>query len=693
MSDDVTVEKAEFTGNSKMQSKKRQIVELIAEGISVVDMCRHLDISQAAYYKMRQVDPAFKKACEELAHVSRTARGEFSRPRKLTFDPNRQLPPKWDFAKWRMTYLGRPTTVLGQAIADAMLDTTSRITFVHAPPGGGKDTTVCDTILYIKCDDREYTRVAYINETEEFAKRRVAFRIAPYLTDPAVYAAPPHKTIGGEKPSRSLIEDFGPFKWEKGMRYPDGSEVAKTTWTQLTMRFLQSAVAPEAEPDLWATGMDGAIYGSRVQLMVFSDLFTVENQRTPNTRDAQYTWVTGTADSRLDGSGRLVLIHTRSGANDNQGRLMEHYIGDSAVHDSKTEGPITVTRYVNGVTTVTCVAIWTDENGEEQSFDPERFPLDDHWELPDGTLIPLDDMTRGEAQKKGAGTKSGLRTIRARPDSNFETIFQQNPQASSELVDFTDAVLDRAQAPDRSYGQIHPREIRVLSVDPARTGGAAWSLLGVDIAADRITLCDFRFHTKLGIEGIKRRLLADPIMLYSPQYLCYETNHEGGVLYDPDIIALIRDMGVTVVDHYTNKNRMDPEIGVARMAGSMVAGRGPWLPTATPFDKAKTLTVRQQFKNWDADPQSRRKQHRQKETHPDDIAMSIWPGWIHGVSLIDRAARRNTNAEPRRPVPASVTTRWRGRARRDAKATIRERARASDMSVVDFVKMYLGEPQ
>jgi hypothetical protein len=695
MTDDTkTVEEmyGEFTGNSKSKAKKRQIVELIASGATVQEVCTHFGISQNAYYLMRRTDPAFKKACEESADVSRMARGKFSEGRRLIFDPDRKMPKKPPFAEWRMKYLGRPTTPLGQAIADAMLDTTSRITFVHAPPGGGKDTTVCDTILYIKCDDRNYTRVAYINETEEFAKRRVSNRVAPYLTDPAVYQAPPHQTPGGRPPKGSLITDFGPFKWERGMRYPSGSPVEKTTWTQLTMRFLQSAAAPEAEPDLWATGMEGAIYGSRVQLMVFSDLFTVENQRTPSKRDSQFQWVTGTADSRLDGSGRLVLIHTRVGRHDNQGRLMSHYIGESAVYDSKTEGPITVTRHVNGVTTVTCQAIWVDENGDERSFDPERFPLDDHWKMPDGSLVPLDEMTRDEAQAQGAGPMSGLRSIRERDPDWFETAFQQNPQSSRELVDFTDTVLDRVSAPDRSYGLAHPREVRILAVDPAREGWAAWVLLGVNVDEERITVCDFRLHRKLGIEGIKRRLLADPIMLHAPQYLCYETNHESGVLYDPDIQQLIRDMGVTVIDHYTNKNRMDAEIGVARMAGTMMSGRGPWLPTMLPADKAKTLTVRQHFKNWDADPQSRRKQHRQKDTDPDDIAMAVWLGWLHATNLIDRAFRRST-APAKRDVPAAVRRRWQTRSGAGTRASMRERARTSAVHDVDLLKLYLGEGQ
>ena len=102
------------------------------------------------------------------------------------------------------------------------------------------------------------------------------------------------------------------------MTYPDGRPVERTTWTQHEIYLLQS-VAPEADPNLWATGMQGAMYGSRVDTMIMSDTFTVENQRSPTARAAQLDWTQGTVKSRLDEGGRLIFLLTRSNAEDNGG--------------------------------------------------------------------------------------------------------------------------------------------------------------------------------------------------------------------------------------------------------------------------------------------------------------------------------------------------------------------------------------
>lgn len=665
------------------------VVEAINSGELMRDAARAAGLSPSGLDSFRAQHPEVDVKIKAALKANRRKPG----PMKDVpiFDPDRDMPAKGPFADWRKRYIGRVTDMLGQAIADAMLDTTSRVTFVHAPPGGGKDTTVGDVVLYLKCDDTDYTRVAWIMENDNQAVRRIGERLEPYLTDTMTYRqAPPGPT--SVKPESSLIEDFGPFAWEKGMEYPDGTPVQRTTWTKHELRFLQSAAAPEADPDLWATGMGAALYGARVDLMIWSDLFTKENQQNPTTREQQFDWVKLTANSRLDATGRLVSIHTRVGADDNQGRLMEHYIGDAQVYDTKQNGPITVTRYVNGVTVVTCKAIWIDDDGQERSFSPERFPLDDQWQLPGGERVPAEELTRDEAQKIGASRVDGLRSIRSKDPVGFETSYQQNPQSDDELVDFTDAVLDRASDPGRTYKQFKPREVRILTVDPARVGGAGWAMLGANLEDEITTVVDWRFYKRLGIEGIKKRLIIEPIMLYEPTYMVFETNHEGGVLHDREIRELIENFGVIVIEHYTNKNRADPEIGVAKMAGDMVASQLRF-PTMTTADKARTLQLRQFFKNWDADPQSRRKQHRKKESEPDDVAMAVWPGWIHAKSLMKRYQNRHRNtAERREHIPESVRRRWSRRAQKDPKADLRRtRARTSGYAGVSFDRLFLGE--
>lgn len=677
-------------GNSKVLAKKRQILEMLGEGATVRELCDRFEFSQNAYYLMRRQDPVFADACSQIADVSRMSKGKFSEGRRFTFDPDRPMPDKADFAAWRLKYIGRTTSPFGQAIADAICDPTSSVVIIHGPPGGGKDTTVCDALLYLKCDDRTYLRCAYINETENQAMRRVGERIAPYLTDPAVYRVAPGGP-GSRQPTGSLIDDYGPFQWDRGMKYPDGTVVARTTWTKHELRFLQSASAPEQDPDLWATGMSGALYGSRVGLMIFSDLFTRENQRQPTQRDAGFDWVVGTADSRLDTEGRLVMIHTRVGPDDNQGRLIDHYVADAHPYETTVEGPITTVRYTNGTTVVTCVAIWTDENGDEQSFDPDRFPLDDQWKLPDGSTVPLATISQQEARERGLSRVKGLRTIRAKDPDWFETAYQQNPQRHSDLVDFTDTVLDRALDPSRSYGVIYPHEWKILAVDPARAGWAAWALLAVDLEAETVTLADYRVLRRLGIPGIKQQLIIQPATQYDPTYLSYETNHESGVLYDTEVQDVIRSLGITVVDHYTNKNRMDPEIGVASMASWMIRGQMRF-PNATAADKAKTLVVRQHFKNWDANPQRTRRQHKDKEARPDDLAMAIWPGWIWARQLIDRGKARHDQKQ-RKATPRAVMARWRERSGPDDPVSELRANRAGrgyrDRNV-NLTRLYLG---
>lgn len=670
-----------------LDAKKSQILDAVRSGSTVRDVLEQFSLSESTFYSLRRRDAAWDKQIREVTSMT-TGRGKYSPAKPLLFDPDRTVPPKGTFEEWRMRYMGRPSEVFHRAVADAVLDSTNRIVFVLAPPGAGKDTTVGDLLLYLKCDDRDYMRCAWVMENVNFAARRVSERLEPYLSDPKVYRVTPNRTPGGGMPEGSLIDDFGPFRWERGMQYPDGSPVARTTWTQHELRFLQSAAAPEADPDLWATGMEGAVYGSRVQLFVYSDLFTAENQQSPAEKEKQFVWCTGTAESRLDSSGRLVVLGTRVSSDDNYGRMMNHYIGDAEPFDVTQDGPVTVTRYTNGVAVVTCVAIWVDDAGEEQSYSPARFPLDDHWRMPDGTLVAVDDLDVADARARGANRSWGLRRVRSNRPDWFETAYQQNPQESSTLSDFTDSVLERAFAPERTYGKARPSELRIISVDPARTGGAAWVCLAVDVDAETVTVVDERWYTNLGVQGIKRRLIVEPLTLWDPQWLVYETNHEQSVLYDTEIEKAIADFGVTVHRHHTGKNRADPVIGVASLAGLMRKGQ-LLFPTASPHDKQRSLRLASHFKNWDAAPQHSRS-NRQRANAPDDLAMAAWPGVRFAVDVVLERNKRGRMYDPVRPTPESVRRRWE---RREPPSSGVRKVKHGSYRDTDFVKLFLGEPE
>ena len=110
-------------------------------------------------------------------------------------------------------------------------------------------------------------------------------------------------------------------------------------------------------------------------------------------------------------------------------------------------------------------------------------------------------------------------------------------------------------------------------------------------------------------------------------------------------------------------------------------------PNATPADKAKTLILRQHFRNWDADPQKSRRQHRRKLTHPDDLAMAIWPGWIHAKGLIERAVQAVRKQQ--RPLPEVVRRRWDHRTERKARVGRQSRPSSQNYRDVDLMQLYL----
>jgi len=628
---------------------KPMVLALLDDGDTIADILRRIHMTEAKFYRWRRRDPVWDE------QIKKRTRERTDPKEAMIYDPDAPLPSKGSFVGWRQKYLGRPCWEHHKVMADLALDPTVRALFAFLPPGAGKDTTLNDLVGYVKCDDRNYLRVAWIMETEKFSMRRLSERLSPYFTNPHAYDVAPIETPGATKPQATLIEDFGPFKWEKGLKYPDGTRVPEATWNKHEMRFLASARAPEADPDIWATGVKGTLYGARVGLMIFSDIFTQENSREPTVVEDRVHWCKGTAKSRLDSRGKLWVIGTALENNLGYDSLLEHWVKESPVVDVREEGPITVVRHGNGTVVMTCRAIWRDENGEERSYWEPKFPLHDKWEAEDGTWYEIDEFSWEEAKERNLTRIDGLVTIRDADPSLFEATYQQNPTEDGTLFDFTDDVLDLCDDFDRSYGVVYPHERLVVSTDPARTGGAAWALLAVDVEAETITVADFREYSKLGLQGIKSKLVREPIVLWSPESYCYEVNHEEGVLYDFEIQRMFKDYGVEVVHHTTGHNRSDPEIGVASLGRDM-RRHTIRFPCATPADRARTLQIKRAFKNWDSASAARRPT-RVRRRAPDDLCMAIWIGITAKCRAILERRHRSHHAA-RKPVPEIVRRKW-----------------------------------
>jgi len=574
----------------------------------------------------------------------------------LILDPNPELPKKPRFREWREMYTGFPVPAHQEPIVEALEDLTNLVVIVLGPPGSGKDVTSCHYVLNESCDG--WKRVAWIMESEKFSIRRTNELIGPYLTDPRTYE---HTPVGPNtrRPTRSLIEDYGPFEWKKGMRWPDGEPVPRTTWTASEKYFVRSR-APQADPNLWATGVNGTLYGSRVDLMVISDPFTVENQRSPTVRADQLAWMEGTVESRLDEGGRLVILGTRVAAYDNYGVLLDRYTaGAHIIYENGF-----YQKWSNGTATVIYPAIQVGPDGSEVSYWPEKFPLYDHLVVhgkpvvgDDGEPIPADDLDGDilrEYAAQGAERKRGLDWHRTSKPEMFQRIYQQAP-APTEGGDFTDMVLDHCDDPERTLGVIRPGEELVLGIDPARTGGAGWVLWAWDRENEKATVVDLFFGERLGLVGLREKLLVGPITRYMPRYAVYESNYELSVTDHPEVQAALAGTATELVLLRTGSKRSDPDIGLPSMVFYMRNGTIRF-PARTVEDKQAMARLKHHFQAWDREVvQNRRSKSGSMGHDPDDLAMAAWQGW---QVLVERFIKKKRRQIAQRRPSAAVQAKW-----------------------------------
>jgi hypothetical protein len=574
------------------------------------------------------------------------------RGNRIIVDPDRPMPPRGAFADWRPRYTGRTVEPHQRSLIRALEDRTNQKIIWLGPPGSGKDTTAQDWLLYELCADRSGLRAAWMMESSEFAARRLG-RLCRYLIDPTVYAVSPEGATSA-MPTGSLIDDYGPFRWEPSMVWADGTDVTKAAWSQYRVYFIRN-IAPEADPTLWATGVDGAIYGSRIGLLVLSDPFTRENQRSPTERANQLDFIKGTIRSRFDGRGRIIVLGTRVGTDeaDNYPALIRYFVGRSRIIYEEQF----YRKYQNGTAVIVQPAVVYDQAGVEQSYWPSKFPLRDQIVLPDGTWVPKDELTDPELLAYGRRDDieviEGLATVREDDENTFDTVYQQNPPASVG-GEFPDLILNHCDDPARTFG-VHPnREKLVLGVDPARTGGAGWVLWGIDREAHTLTVVDYYYGERLGIPGITQKLIIEPVERYLPDEMCYEDNHEAGVLYLPEVQRVIRDASVRVKEHHTQHNRTMGESSVASMSVAMRGGQIRF-PAATAADRQRLILLKQHFRNWDAGTALRRTRSGQYRHNPDDLCMAAWIGWVRAREMLETGV---TERIMRRVVPRVVQRRW-----------------------------------
>lgn len=625
-------------------TKLRLYIQQLKAGESVENAARKSAVTYQTVNGWRRRSDTFHEwmttqvAANEVARkvAAEVRRKKVREERRVLIERDRGVPDRGGLADFRWKYFGRPTLAHQELAVEALEDYTNLYVFIYGPPGMGKDTLAGDYCAWEAAPDRSGKTVAWFMESSDFSQRRFG-RLGQYLVDPKAYDRPPSKTPGGQTPTASLITDFGPFKWSPEMEWPDGTKVAKKPWTAHSKYFVQ-VDAPEQDPNLWATGIGGSTYGSRIKVCVCSDIFTLENQRSPTERVGSYEWVTGTLDTRLDDDGRLVVLGTMLDIENNYERMEEDYTAGARVVYQKEHESGVLTKYSNGVCIVRIAAIWVGEDGEERSFWPDMFPLDDILVSNKGTVYPVEAQTDDDLKELMARPtmrlRRGLKGRRQRSPDMFEANYNQR-RNRSKGGDFTDDVFETAKDDERSFGQVYAHELRVVGVDPARRYGAGWLLWAVDRRSHTLTIADFFFGTELGYDGIKQQLVIAPITKWTPIWYCYEDNKEGAILADSMIQEFIDASGTSVFTDPTGSSRNDPNVGPAILSSYMRVGQIR-IPYKTAADRAKFEVVKAQFKAWDrGTANTRRTKPGQPGHQPDELCMAAWVGSKKAIPLLE----------------------------------------------------------
>jgi len=335
------------------QRRQKSALDFVKATGNINEALRITNIPKGTWDRWKADEDRFRVQADEALAIGKTARKNSKTKPEDVYDPAQMFKPLPGIVEFRWEYKGFPTWPHHQPIVTAWEDLTNHTVIVLGPTGMGKDSIAGD-IVQLESLPRT-KQIAWIMESGPMSERRLG-RLERFYWDPRVYDLKPDGP-NTQQPTATIMDDFGIYKWRPELRYPNGDKVEQPRWTRNELYFLGRPA--EADPNIWATGVTGAIYGSRMDIAVLSDIFTAENQMSPAEREKQWSWIHGTLLSRLDEAGRALFLGTRVAEWDNWGRLIDRLVGTSPVlyQDEFT------TKYANGVAVIIVPAVQTDSMG------------------------------------------------------------------------------------------------------------------------------------------------------------------------------------------------------------------------------------------------------------------------------------------------------------------------------------------
>jgi len=396
---------------------------------------------------------------------------------------------------------------------------------INIPPNHAKSITITvDYVTWQVCRNPNF-RVLIVSQTQQLAADFL-YAIKQRLTHPMYEALQTAYAAGVGFNSKSA-------SWQ-ATRVTFGDELRESS---------------EKDPNIEAVGIGGQIYGKRADMIIVDDAVTLKNA---NEFEKQIRWLTQDVRSRLNPTGKLIVIGTRVASVDLYRELRQE------------------DRYPGGLVPWKYLAMPALLEADE---DPDKWVT--LWPASD---MPFDGQTESEKTEEGLYPRWSGRNLynerQAMDASTWALVYQQ--QDVSENAAFDPVCVRGSIDGMRKSGRLepghpgHPKDLSgftfICGMDPAIVGDTAAICYAIDRATSKRYIVDALKITRPSPQQI-RDIILNWTSLYSPSEWIIEKNaFQAFLTQDEGIRQHLATRGVLLKEHHTGSNKWDSGFGVASMA-------------------------------------------------------------------------------------------------------------------------------
>jgi hypothetical protein len=507
---------------------KRLILSGVAEGLTIEAATAASGKSYKTYEYYRRTDKVFADKMDRTRLGLKDKNFASSDVHDLTF------------AEFRQRYLHSQTFAHQQNLIDVIEGrepswlhpsmkyepglASNRI-LVNIPPNHAKSMTVTiDYVTWQVCQNPNF-RVLIVSQTQQLAADFL-YAIKQRLTHPNYEALQQAYAAGVGFNSKTA-------SWQ-ATRVTFGDELRESS---------------EKDPNIEAVGIGGQIYGKRADMIIVDDAVTLKNA---NEFEKQIRWLTQDVRSRLNPTGKLIIIGTRVTAIDLYKELRSE------------------DRYPGGLVPWKYLAMPALLETHE---DPDKWVT--LWPASDA---PFDGQMESDKNEDGLYPRWNGRNLynerQAMDASTWALVYQQ--QDISDDAIFDPVCVRGAIDGMRKAGRLvpghpgHPRDLSGFSIicglDPAMVGDTAVVCYAIDRVSHKRYIVDAIKITRPTPAAI-RQIIFDWTALYQPTEWIVEKNaFQSFLTQDEGIRQNLASRGVLLREHHTGSNKWDSGFGVASMS-------------------------------------------------------------------------------------------------------------------------------